>query len=121
MSTLYIGIATQKEIRQRTIDIASGRLIPKETDPKVWFTSLASFAQVLSEDNQALLTAIREHHPESVSALAELLGRGQPSVTRTLKTMESYGIIALKKERTGTVPVVNFDEIDMHMHVRLAA
>lgn len=73
MNTLRIGIASQKEIRQRTIDIASGRLTPKNTDPKVWFTSVESLAQVLSEDNRAMISSIRKYQPTSVSALAQIV------------------------------------------------
>jgi len=119
MSTLYIGIATQQEIRNRTIEIASGRLTPKPNDPKIWFTSLESLAQVLSEANRAMLLAIKEYHPDSVSALADIVGRAQPNITRTLKKLASYGIIELKKEGQKTVPILKYDEI--RMHIPLAA
>jgi len=88
MALLRIGIASQKSIRQRTLDIAAGRYVPKSNEPKVWFTSLESLAQVLSEDNRAIITTIQQYHPESVSALADLVGRAQPNVYRTLKKIQ---------------------------------
>jgi len=33
-----VGIASKEYIRQRSIDIAAGRLIPDESDPKIWLT-----------------------------------------------------------------------------------
>lgn len=115
MAVLKIGIAPQKAIRQRTLDIAAGRYIPGDDEPKVWFTSLESLAQVLSEENRAILTTIQEHHPESVSALAELVGRAQPNLHRTLKKMEAYGIIELKKVKGKSVPYVKYDDFQMFL------
>ena len=115
MNTLRIGIASQKEIRQRTIDIASGRLTPKSTDPKVWFTSVESLAQVLSEDNRAMISSIRKYQPMSVSALAQIVGRAQPNLARTLRKLENYGIIELRKEGRNTVPCVVYDEIELYV------
>ena len=52
MKTMKIGIATQEEMRARTLAIAKGELKPKSTDPTVWFESMASAAQVLSDENR---------------------------------------------------------------------
>jgi predicted transcriptional regulator len=48
---------------------------------------------VLSDDNRALLEAIREMNPESISALAEATGRKAGNLSRTLKTTSQYGIV----------------------------
>ena len=113
MALLKIGIAPQKIIRKRTLDIAAGRYVPSNDEPSVWFTSLESLAQVLSEENRAILSTIQQHHPESVSALADLVGRAQPNVYRTLKKMESYGIVELRKVKGKSVPYVNYDEFQL--------
>lgn len=65
--------------------------------PSVWFPSMATMAAVLSEDNQALLRLIRDRQPKSLTALAELTGRQVPNLSRTLRMMESYGLVMLKK------------------------
>lgn len=65
--------------------------------PTVWFPSMATMAAVLSEDNQALLRLIRDQRPKSLTELAELTGRQVPNLSRTLRMMESYGLVALKK------------------------
>jgi predicted transcriptional regulator len=52
MKSIKIGIMPQEKIRERMLAIAKGELIPKPSDPKVWFTSMRSLAQVLSDENR---------------------------------------------------------------------
>ena len=81
MKKLVIGIASQQAIRARALAIARGDHQPRPNEPKIWFTSMRSLAEVLSDDNRALLRVIREQKPESLSQLAELTGRA-PSIFR---------------------------------------
>ncbi|MDY0320773.1 MAG: hypothetical protein RBR23_03465 [Arcobacteraceae bacterium] len=55
MKTLTIGIMSKEQYKQRTIAIAKGIYKPKANEPKVWFESIKSLAQVLSNENQHLL------------------------------------------------------------------
>lgn len=71
----------------------------------VWFPSMASMAAVLSEDNQALLDLIDKAKPKTLTELAALSGRKVPNLSRTLRTMESYGLVALKKNIREVEPV----------------
>lgn len=68
-----------------------------EEVPTVWFPSMATMAAVLSEDNQSLLRLIRDKQPKSLTEFAELTGRQVPNLSRTLRMMEGYGLVALKK------------------------
>ena len=72
--------------------------------PTVWFPSMATMAAVLSEDNQALLRLIRDQRPKSLTALAELTGRQVPNLSRSLRMMEGYGLVALTKNARQTRP-----------------
>jgi predicted transcriptional regulator len=101
MSVIKIGIAPQDEIRRRVLGIAKGEIKPKPGDPKVWFTSMHSLAQVLSDENRALLQVIRESKPESISALAAMTGRQQGNLSRTLKTMSRYGLVEMRAGTRG--------------------
>ncbi len=65
--------------------------------PTVWFPSMATMAAVLSEDNRALLRLIRDAKPKTLTELAALSGRQVPNLSRTLRMMEGYGLVALKK------------------------
>ena len=73
--------------------------------PTVWFPSMPTLAAVLSEDNRALLRLIHNQRPPSLTALAELTGRQVPNLSRTLRMMESYGLVALKKSAREIAPV----------------
>lgn len=95
MKVIRIGIAPQARIRERMLAIARSELKPKATDPKIWFTSMRSLSQVLSDENRALLEVIRTAKPESISELAVLTGRTQGNLSRTLKTMSGYGLVKL--------------------------
>jgi predicted transcriptional regulator len=97
MKTLVVGIASYEQIKMRTIAIASGKYKPTEDEPKVWFTSIESLAQVLSTDNKLLLEIIKIQEPESITELAELAGRKVSNTSRTLKNMKKYGLVDFKK------------------------
>jgi len=110
MQSIVIGILPQEKIRERTLAIARGDHKPKASDPKIWFTSMKSLAEVLSDDNRALLRVITETKPESISALAQATGRKPGNLSRTLKTMSHYGIVDLKRERNLVRPVAKATE-----------
>jgi predicted transcriptional regulator len=109
---LRIGIASLADIRARTIAIARGELRPRPGDPKVWFTSVESLAQVLSSKNQLLLDTIKRARPSSLKELAKLADRRESNLSRTLRTMERYGLVKLARSKTGTiVPTVPYDRV----------
>lgn len=105
--TLYVGIMSKADYIKRTIAIAKGEHKPKKDEPKVWFESIKSLAQVLSHENQELLKIIDEKHPKSLTELESLTGRKKSNLSRTLKTLERYGIVILEKEKNTLIPKVN--------------
>lgn len=110
MKAIVIGIMPQERIRERVLAIARGDYKPKPDEPKVWFTSMRSLAEVLSDDNRALLKVITEMKPESISALAEATGRKPGNLSRTLKTMSHYGIVDLKRQKNRVRPIAKATE-----------
>ena len=50
--------------------------------------------RLLTPQNRALLALIRDRKPESVAALAQLSGRAQPNLTRTLAKLAAAGLVA---------------------------
>lgn len=103
MTTLKVGIASYSEMKARTMAIARADRGPSRGEPKVWFTSIESFAKVLSDRNRALLALIAEARPNSITELAALSGRAKANLSRTLKTMERYGLVTLGKGPRGTI------------------
>jgi len=114
MKKIIIGIAPQDTIRKRVIDIARGDHKPKKGEPKVWFPSMKSLAEVLSDQNRALLKMIAEMQPESLTELADASGRQPSNLSRTLKTMEHYGFVELKKQNKTVKPVALATEFVIH-------
>lgn len=106
MSKVLIGIMPEEKIRERVLAIAKGEYKPRANEPKIWFTSIKSLAEVLSEDNRALLKVIRETKPESISGLAAATGRKPGNLSRTLKTMSLYGLVEMRRENHTVRPVV---------------
>ena len=112
MTVLKVGIASYAEMKARTMAIARGAYRPKRGEPKVWFTSMESFARILSDRNRALLALIAEAKPESIAELAGLSGRAKSNLSRTLKTMGHYGLVRLEKRAGGRLaPRVPYTEI----------
>jgi predicted transcriptional regulator len=104
--TIKIGIISRKNYKKRTLAIAKGEYKPKRGEPKVWFESVQSLAQVLSSENQELLRIIDEKKPKSLKELEAVSGRKRSNLSRTLKTMSRYGIVDLVKQERTVKPVV---------------
>ena len=76
MTTLKVGIADYEEMKARTMRIAKGEEKPAPGDPKVWFTSTESFAQILSSGNRELLRVIElDPHEVGVASANWTTGR----------------------------------------------
>lgn len=114
MKKVIIGILPQEQIRARAIAIASGKYRPRHNEPKVWFPSMRSLAEVLSDRNRALLRAIAEGAPESVAALARATGRAPGNLLRTLNTLANYGFVELLRDNGVVRPVAKALEFEIH-------
>jgi len=60
------------------------------------FNSVDALVRLLTPANRELLAIIRDRKPQSVAKLAEMSGRAQPNLTRTLAKMEAAGFITMK-------------------------
>jgi predicted transcriptional regulator len=116
MTTLKMGIACYKGIKARTMAVARGTRRIAADEPKVWFTSTESFAKVLSAGNRELLQIIAEEAPSSLDELARITGRATSTLSRTLKTMEGYGLIRLERGDKGRImPKVTHDRVELDL------
>jgi predicted transcriptional regulator len=71
---------------------------------------MRSLAEVLSDENRALLKAIQEAKPHSISSLADFTGRKPGNLSRTLKTMSNYGFVEMKRENRHVRPIAKVIE-----------
>lgn len=116
---MKIGIMLPAAMRARTIAIAQGCYVPKPGEPKVWFPSIASVARLLSEENREMLRAIADAQPESIAEAAQVVDRHPNNLSRTLKTMEGYGIVKMVRSsrmgagRKAMKPVVQATDFEI--------
>jgi predicted transcriptional regulator len=68
MKKMIIGIASQQAIRVRAMAIARGDHRPRPSELKIWFTSMRSLVEIVSDDNRALLRVIGDQKSESLSS-----------------------------------------------------
>jgi len=117
---IRVGIMSKEDYKKRTIAIARGEYKPKKDEPKIWFESVKSMAQTLSNENQELLKIIKEQKPHSLKELEELTGRKKSNLSRTLKTLERYGIVELTKQNNMLVPKVKATNFRVEFGVDVA-
>ena len=103
---------TFQEFKEHTLAVARGERQVDPIEPKVWcerieageaaeqevqFASLEAGAKLLSAKNRALLRIIAEGQPKSVAELAAMTARAEQNVLRTLKKLETAGLVRLDK------------------------
>ena len=103
---MKIGIISKEAYIKRTLAIAKGEYMPRKNGPKVWFESTKSMSQILSAENQELLRVIINNRPGSITELEEITKRKKSNLSRTLKTLEKYGIVELDKIKGKIMPKV---------------
>jgi predicted transcriptional regulator len=113
MNTLKIGITSREAYKKRTLSIAKGKYVPAKNEPEVWFDSLGTLSQLLSDQNRSLLRLILQKQPKSLHELAKVSGRATSNLSRTLRTMERYGLVQLEQgPNRQLVPRVNYSGIE---------
>jgi len=118
---ISVGIISRENYRKRTISIAKGEYQPRKNEPKIWFESLSSMAQVLSSENQALLKTILERKPNSLGELEQMTGRKKANLSRTLKTLERYGVVSLDREKNRLIPKVHATDFKVEFGLHYSA
>jgi len=115
MKKITIGIMSRDEYQKRAIAIAAGKYKPRHGEPKVFFNSMKSLSEVLSDKNRELLKIIAEQEPETLTELAAISGRELSNVSRTLKTLERYGIVETRRNSHSKRPIVKATEFDIQL------
>ena len=103
---MKVGIISKENYIKRTLAIAKGSYTPRRNEPKVWFESIQSMSQILSTENQELLRTIISNKPGSITELEGITNRKKSNLSRTLKTLEKYGIVELSKIKGKIAPKV---------------
>ncbi len=101
VKTIRVGVMPLERVRDYTLAIAKGTYKRKPGEPRIWFTSIKSFAAVLSDENRELLRIIHDRKPESIADLEQMTGRKASNLSRTLRTMANYGLVRLEDGSQG--------------------
>ena len=120
MKVMKVGIISKDDYVYRTKAIATGKYKPRRGEPKIWFESLKSMSQVLSNENQNLLRIIIDREPRSLSELEQLSDRKKSNLSRTLKTLERYGIVELPRVKGKLVPKVKATDFKVEFGLSLS-
>lgn len=76
-------------------------------------------AEALSSDNQDLLRLIAERNPQSLAELEQMSGRKKSNLSRTLKMLEGYGIVAVKRQDQRMIPSVKATDFKVEFGLNL--
>lgn len=86
------------------------RSVPKDAGGTT-FDSVAALLRLLTPRNRKLLATIRDKKPQSIAELAELTGRSQPNLTRTLGKLVAIGFVRLKNVDRRKVPTTTIHSL----------
>ena len=121
MKTFKIQIQSESEADKEFIEAFKNAQAGKKMTPKVgvYFSSLESVRNLLTEKRLELLHAVREKHPHSIYQLAKLTGRNFRNVYDDVQTLKTYGLIHLgkrpkKQRRSNRTLSVPYREINIH-------
>ena len=120
-------IQNLRSLREEMKAVARGvRRAPADA-AKPSFNSVEAVVRLLTPENRQLLALIRDRKPPSIAALAEMTGRAQPNLTRTLAKLEAAGFITMQTVGRRKAPcaavrkiVVEIDPYSNHDRLRVA-
>lgn len=122
-----IKIQGHASLREEMKAVARGeRLAPKDAGGTT-VDSVEALLRLLTPQNRELLAIIRDKKPQSIAELAELTGRAQPNLTRTLGKLVAIGFVRLKNVDRRKVPTttihslrINIDPFSQNDRLELA-
>lgn len=101
-----LKIQSFNSLRDEMLAVAKGsRSAPPDANVRS-FNSVEAVIRLLTKENRKLLSLIRDSKPQSVAELAQLSGRSQPNLTRTLSKLEAVGFVVMKLHGQKKAPTV---------------
>src|SRR5712691_6688001 len=88
-------IRSMASLRDEMIAVARGERPAPPDAAQPSFESIEVVTRLLTPENRQLLAVIRDRKPRSVAELAQMTGRAQPNLTRTLAKLERIGFITV--------------------------
>jgi predicted transcriptional regulator len=104
-----------QSLRQEMVDVARGKRSAPADAARPSFDSVAVIVGLLTPENRQLLALIRDRKPGSVGELAQLSGRAQPNVTRTLAKLEAAGFVKMTSDGRKKMPSASIRKITIEI------
>jgi predicted transcriptional regulator len=121
-------IQSLRSLREDMGAVARGERPAPVDAAKPSFNSVEAVVRLLTPENRRLLALIRDRKPQSIAELAQMTGRAQPNLTRTLAKLEAAGFIRMKSTGRRRAPsatvkkiVVEIDPYSSHDRLRVAS
>ena len=89
-------IQSMKSLKKEILSVARGEIKAPADAAQITFESVEAVIRLLTPENRFLLATIDQKKPASVAALAQLVKRAEPNVSRTLSKLEALGFVRLR-------------------------
>lgn len=89
-------IQSMKNLKTEMLSVARGDIKAPADAAQISFESVEAVIRLLTPENRFLLATIDQKKPASVAALALLVKRAEPNVSRTLGKLEALGFVRLR-------------------------
>jgi predicted transcriptional regulator len=97
-------IQSHDDLKKEMIAVARGKRAAPKHAALPSFNSVEALMRLLTPENRELLAIIRDRKPQSIAELAEISGRAQPNLTRTLAKLEAVGFVEMRTIERRKVP-----------------
>ncbi len=104
-------IQNLRSLREEMKAVARGAQPAAADAARPSFNSVEALVRLLTPENRQLLALIRDRQPPSIAALAEMTGRAQPNLTRTLAKLETAGFITMQTVGRRKAPCATIKKI----------
>lgn len=101
----HVKIQGHASLREEMKAVARGDKAAPRGAGGISFDSVEALLRLLTPQNRELLAVIRDKKPQSIAELAELTGRAQPNLTRTLGKLEAVGFVHFKSVKRRKIPM----------------
>ena len=120
---IKIGIKSWEENKKELASVFRQLTRGKKPEPEetLYFRDISTFRRCLPPERMELLWAIVERRPQSIRALATLVGRQLKAVSQDIEYLASVGLVEFRAQRQRTrpkVPVVPYDRVELSVELR---
>jgi len=102
----HTKVQSLRSLRDEMKAVARGERSAPSDAGEPSFNSVEAIVRLLTPDNRRLLAVIRDRKPQSVAELAQMTGRAQPNLTRTLAKLEAAGLVRITTNGRRKAPSV---------------